>query len=56
MEVDVVGHGQSNGKRVTNEMNVMTARRKFLPQFSCNHTATTISRVAGDPDLHIWMT
>src|SRR5678815_730273 len=56
VKVDVVGHGQSNGKRVAYEVNVMTSSRQFLSEFGRNHSTTTISRITGDPDLHISIT
>ena len=53
MKVNPVSHRQSNGKCVTYEVNVMTTQGKFFPEFSGNHAAAAIRRIAGDPDLHI---
>src|SRR5437870_3373017 len=56
MKVNVVGHCQSNGKRVAYKVHVMTMGSEFLTQLRSDDTAATIRRIAGDPDLHSSMT
>src|SRR5207245_9565285 len=47
-----VWRGQADRLGIRNEMNFVAALSQLQPQFCRNHPAATISRIAGDADLH----
>src|SRR5690349_23501776 len=56
MEVDAIGHSQANWKCIADEVHFVPAGCEFLTQFRSYHAATTVGRIAGDPNLHISIT
>ena len=50
----VVGVGQADRRRVTDEMDLMTARGQLHSQFGCDHTGAAVGWIAGDPNLHVY--
>src|SRR5271155_5065889 len=53
MEVDAfVRRTQADGHRVTDEVNLMAARREFNAQLSGYDTRTAICGITGDSDFH----
>ena len=56
MKENVIGHGQTDGQRIADKVNVVTTRGEFFAQFGRDDAAAAIRRVTGDPDLHISIT
>ena len=53
MKINPVFHREANRKGVTDEMYVVAAVGEFLTQLGSHHTASAVSRIAGNSDLHI---
>src|SRR5882762_4152339 len=49
----LVGVGQTNWRRIADEMNLMAARSQLHSQLGRDDARTAIRRVASDPNLHI---
>src|SRR5262245_26688931 len=56
MKKDAVGHVEPDGKSVTNEMDLVTARCELFSELGSDHAAATVARVTSDTDLHIPIT
>ena len=56
MEEYPVGNRQSDGECITDEVNVMPANGKLLPELCCDHAAASVRWITRNTDLHRFTT